>query len=97
MVMTKDKPQTPGWYWYELPGSWALQPVLVFDGEPGRLMYTIDSICYDYDAATLDGFWMSNASDNAMWSDAPIETPNAKLTGDPQPHRGASSEQSERG
>ena len=26
-----------------------------------------------------------------------LESPNAKLTGDPQPHRGASSEQSERG
>lgn len=77
MEMTAHKPKTPGWYWYEHPGSWALQPVLVFDGGPGGLMYTLDPLGAEYDEEELDGLWLADGSKNALWSDVPIETPNA--------------------
>jgi hypothetical protein len=77
MQMTTIRPTAPGWYWYELPGSWALQPVRVFNGgEPGELMYTLDSIIDGDGDDDLDGFWLSNASDDALWSDEPIAVPN---------------------
>jgi len=83
MKMTKNKPVAPGWYWYELPGSWALQPVFVFNGGADGLMYTLGMIGHDEDEDDLDGFWLSNASDDAMWSDAPIVPPNASFSRGP--------------
>ena len=54
------------------------------------------------DCHTISGQWDNDdreakASYDAMLALAARLTPNAKLTGDPQLHRGASSEQSERG
>lgn len=80
MQMTTIRPTAPGWYWYELPGSWALQPVRVFNGgEPGELMYTLGSINDGDEDDDLDGFWLFNASDDALWSDEQIAVPNVEV------------------
>ncbi len=83
MQMINERPTSPGWYWYELPGSWALQPALVFDGGPGfGLMYTLEPVDTDHDDTDRDGLDMAKCSENARWSSAPILPPND------QAHRG---------
>ena len=76
MEMTKHKPKTTGWYWYELPGSWALQPVYVFNDI--GMMYTMEPLSHDFNEEEIDGLWLSDASEEALWSDSPILPPNAK-------------------
>lgn len=39
-------------------------------------MYTLDRLDADYDEDELDGMWLEDASNNALWSDEPIVTPN---------------------
>lgn len=72
MQMTNNRPTMPGWYWYELPSSWPLQPVLVFDGgaEFG-LMYTYQRINFD-DDSKRDGLRMNNTDPRTRWSTTPI-------------------------
>lgn len=76
MKMTRVRPAVPGWYWYELPGSWALQPVLVFDGgtEVG-LMYTLEGIDAHSRDCVREGLVLEMSSDDARWSDEPIFPP----------------------
>lgn len=73
MQMTNNRPTMPGWYWYELPGSWPLQPVLVFDGgaEFG-LMYTCERVDLDHDDSDRDGLMMNDADPCTRWSVTPI-------------------------
>lgn len=79
VLMTNAKPTTPGWYWYELPGSWPLQPVLVFDGGPGYgLMYALDKIDLDHDDGNRDGFCIDICEVNSLWSNLPITAPDTK-------------------
>jgi hypothetical protein len=76
MKMTTQKPTKPGWYWYELPGSWPLQPALVFDGGiEFDLMYTLDAVDDDHDDSDRDGLELHKATPNTIWSTDPIETP----------------------
>jgi hypothetical protein len=80
VLMTNANPTTPGWYWYELPGSWPLQPVLVFDGGPGYgLMYALDKIDLDHDDGNRDGFCIDICNVNSLWSTRPIESPNKEV------------------
>jgi hypothetical protein len=77
--MANTRPTAPGWYWYELPGSWALQPALVFDAGDGLgLFYTLDPIASDVKDAERDGFSMDKCSENARWSSERIVSVNAE-------------------
>lgn len=76
MKMTRVRPAGPGWYWYELAGSWAMQPALVFDGGPEvGLMYTLEGIEAQSRDGVREGLVLEMASDDARWSDEPIFPP----------------------
>lgn len=76
MKMTNVRPGAPGWYWYELPGNWELQPALVFDGGPEvGLMYTLAEVEAQSRDLTRDGLVLEMASDASRWSDEPIFPP----------------------
>lgn len=81
MKMQNKRPTSPGWYWYELKGSWSMQPVLVFDGggELG-LIYTLGAISPDCDDSNRDGLVLEDADKEAMWSDKPIQMPALLLS-----------------
>lgn len=71
--MTNARPTAPGWYWYELPGSWELQPALVFDAGYGSgLYYTLDPIESEQNDTDRDGFAMDKCCESSRWSSAPI-------------------------
>lgn len=69
--MTTERPTSPGWYWYTLPGSWAIQPALVDEYE-NELWYWLDAIPV---GGPDDGFEMAQCSDVTLWSERPIQTP----------------------
>lgn len=69
--MTTERPTSPGWYWYTLPGSWAIQPALVYEYE-NELWYWLDAIPV---GEPEDGFEMAQCSDTALWSERPIQPP----------------------
>lgn len=75
--MSTDRPAAPGWYWYALPGEWALQPVLVSlcDGE---LFYCREAIM---DGGPEDGYPMSECNEEALWSATPIAEPSGAAKG----------------
>lgn len=78
--MSAIRPEHPGWYWYLLPGSWALQPCYVFTLGVGysTLYYTLQAIEDNQDPRKLDCFAMDEASEESLWSKAQIGTPNTK-------------------
>jgi hypothetical protein len=78
MQMTSTRPTAPGWYWYQLPGSWALQPVLIFDGgDAGELglLYTLEPLNEGALFSHLDGYYLNEADHESLWSSEPIRLP----------------------
>ena len=78
--MSAIRPGHTGWYWYRLPGSWALQPCYVFTLGEGysTLYYTLQAIEDDQDPRKLACFAMDEASEESLWSNAQMMPPNTK-------------------
>ena len=73
--MTSQRPTKPGWYWYQLAGSWPLQPVFVFDSGPDGLMYTLESISVGESDDERDGLFLDDAAPEALWSQESLFLP----------------------
>jgi hypothetical protein len=80
ITMTHDRPSKPGWYWYQLSGSWAMQPCYVFTLGHGRttLYYTLQPIGFYQHNKDIDCFAMEEADDDSVWSEHRLMEPNAK-------------------
>ena len=78
--MSHARPVNPGWYWYALPGTWVIQPALVYLDE-GELWYALDAIPED---GADDGYEMNQCSEDALWSVEPIQSPqiNPSISGE---------------
>src|SRR3546814_19534526 len=59
--MTTERPKTPGWFWWEIPGNRALHPVLVYEAERG-LRYTDDEYDFDRRPERRNGFFVAAAA-----------------------------------